>query len=90
MGDALMNCKPWRQIFIQLVLSPCLISVGVTNLKECVEGAKHVQECVFEDLEEKKKVGHHATSEKCCTVVYFISRVIRLARSYSSFSRQTV
>jgi len=29
---------------------------GVTNLKDCVGGAKFVQECVFEDLELKKKV----------------------------------
>lgn len=29
---------------------------GVSSLKECVEGAKHVQESVFEDLELKKKV----------------------------------
>lgn len=32
------------------------LSTGTNNLQECLKGAKHIQESVFENLELKKKV----------------------------------
>lgn len=54
-----MNCESHRGRYSYSLFSHCVYCpyTGVTDLKECVEGAKHVQECVFEDLEVKKKVG---------------------------------